>query len=95
MEPFFDFFEGRIRCGSASGDANGVIATEPVLVKVRRGLDMMNASAVATAGFHQLVGVVAVRAANDNYDVGSLRQFDRGVLSLFGRLADGVDETDF
>ena len=55
----------------------------------------MHAPAMPAASRDEFVRVVAVRAADHDDNLGLLRQFDCGELTLFGGLAHGVDESDF
>src|ERR1043165_9224053 len=56
---------------------------------------MVDAVAAFAARRDKFACVIAVAATDDDDQVGLLRQFNRSVLSLFCRLANGVDEANF
>ena len=56
---------------------------------------MVDPQAKLRTGLDQFMGVIALGAADDHHHGGLFCQFDGGMLPLFGRLADGVDETHF
>lgn len=87
----FDLGYDRIRRRGARGDAHCLCTCKPVRLDIRRRLHVMDARTVAAASPDQLVGVVAVRAADNDNNIRLLREFNRCVLTLFGRLADGVN----
>ena len=91
----FHAFDDCIRCGSAGGDANGVVEFKPVIAQISGVLNVMHARAKFAASSDKLAGVVAVAATDNDDDAGILREFDRRALPLFGGLAHSVDETHF
>ena len=68
---------------------------KPFGSQINGGLYVMHARAISRAGLHQFARVVAMRAADDDDHSALLRKFRRGVLALLGRLANGVNETNF
>ena len=55
----------------------------------------MDTCAKSRAGFDEFMRVVAVCAADDDHDIALFGQFDGCVLTLFGGLADSVNEPYF
>src|SRR5688572_24803130 len=84
-----------VRRRRAGSETYGVRLAEPRRAQVRLGLDVVDAGTIAPARLHQLTRVVAGLPTDDDHDVRCARQFDGGVLSLFGRLAHRVEEADF
>src|ERR1700761_4163392 len=91
----FDALDDLLRCGSSGSDANVLRALKPFRAQILRSLHVMHVHAITAARFDELARVVAVRAADDDDDIALLRHFHRGVLPLFCRLTNGIDETDF
>src|SRR5687768_1892175 len=88
-------FNYRVGRRGSGCDSYNVVRVKPFAAQVICCLNMMNSLTMDAARGDQLPRVVAVRAANDDDDVAALSQFHGGVLSLLGRLADGVHEAHF
>lgn len=95
MQAGFDGIDAGIRRGCSGCDADAARVCEPLRLQIVFGLDLMNPSAKAAAGLNQFARVVAVRAADHDHDIAFLRKFDRGLLTLFRRLANGIHKTQF
>ena len=76
----------------AGGQSHDLGAIEPFGANVRIRLHVMHPGAVARTGLDQLARVVARSAADDDDDIRLAGHLDRRGLTLFGRLADRVDE---
>ena len=68
---------------------------KPILVEIGSGLNVMDTRAMSCARVQEFTGVVAIRSTDDDDHVTLLRQIYRGVLSLFGRLANRIYEAHF
>ena len=75
--------------------AHRVRVHEPSAAQIVRGLHMMDARAMHTARRHQLPGVVAMRATDDDDYVAFARKLHGGRLSLLRRATNGVHEPHF
>ena len=91
----FNSRNDRIWRRSSGCYANAVISRERVRKQFSSRLNMVHACTKLRAGFDQFVRVIAVRTADDHDHIALLCEFHGGVLPLFGRLADGVNKTNF
>src|SRR5690349_6544688 len=68
---------------------------EPLRPQIFSGLDVVDVATEMSTGVYQLPGVIAVSAAHDDHRVGLLSELNRGVVPLFGWLANAVNEPHF
>ena len=65
----FDLINATVWRRSARGETDGLGVVEPLFAQVVDRLHVMHAAAIAAAGLHQLMGIVAVRAADHDHHV--------------------------
>ena len=81
--------------GGSAGEPDDCDTAKPFRLQFFRALNVQRSLAGRPTGLDQLPRVIAFASADDHDRVGEIDQFPQRRLSIFRRLADGIDKPHF